>query len=106
MPIMPIGVSIHPIRPSGISRGIALERDRLESFESNRQAFGYSSKRATYSEADLIFEADALRRGYLTRPRGIARYYRDHGMLPPRYMAEQIPKFEFTNFDIGDLAVG
>src|SRR5207244_6420100 len=97
----PIGLPIDSIRPSRISRGIAAERDRLESFESKRQAFSYSSKWATYTEADLIFEADALRLGYLTRPRGIARYYRDHGMLPPRYIAEQIPKFEFTNFDIG-----
>jgi hypothetical protein len=106
MPIMPIGLPIHSIRPSRISRGIAAERDRLESLESKRQAFSYCSRRATSSEADLIFEADALRFGYLTKPRGIPRYYRDHGMLPPRYLAEQIPKFEFTNFDIGYLAAG
>jgi hypothetical protein len=104
MPIMPIGLSIDPIRPSRTSRGIATQRDRLEGAEGKRQSFGYSSRQATYSEADLIFEADARRLGYLNRPRGIARYYRDHGMLPPRYVAEQIPKFESTNFDINGLA--
>ena len=105
MPIMPIGLPIHSIRPSRRSRGIAAQRDRLESPESKRQAFSHSSRRATTSsEAHLIFQADALRLGYLTKPRGIARYYRDHGMLPPRYLAEQIPKFEFTNFEIGYLA--
>jgi hypothetical protein len=104
MPIMPIGLSIDPVRPSRRSGGIAAQRDGLEGIESKRQAFGYSSTRTTHSEADLIFEADAERLGYRNRPRGIARYYRDHGMLPPRYIAEQIPRFELTNVDLSQFA--
>lgn len=30
----------------------------------------------------------------------MARYYRDYGMLPPRYSVEQIPRFELTSFDL------
>jgi hypothetical protein len=52
------------------------------------------------TEADLIFRADAEYLGYLNRPRGMARYYRHYGMLPPRYLAESIRRFEFTNLDM------
>lgn len=104
MPIMPIGLSIDPVRPSGRPRGIATRRDGLEGAESKRQAFGHPPRRTAYSEADLIFEADAERLGYRKRPRGIARYYRDQGMLPPRYIAEQIPRFELTNVDLSQFA--
>jgi hypothetical protein len=39
-------------------------------------------------DAEAFFRADAEKLGYLTDPRGMARYYRDHGMLPPRYLEE------------------
>jgi hypothetical protein len=52
----------------------------------------------------VIFKLDAARLGYLDTPRGLAAYYRAFGMLPPRYLAESLPRLEFTNFDL-DLVV-
>jgi len=56
------------------------------------------------TEADLIFRADAEQLGYLHRPRGMARYYRAYGILPPRYLDEELRKFEFTHFDFDLIA--
>jgi hypothetical protein len=100
MPIMRIGVPINPVRPGGPDSGTAARRNRMESPESKRQAFG---ARPRITEADLIFMRDAAELGYLNRPRGLSAYYRAFGMLPPRYFAEDLPRVEFTNFDLNVL---
>jgi hypothetical protein len=101
MPILSIGVPIYPNDPQRSDRREAAWRERMEGAESKRQTFGLSSRAA---EADVIFRLDAVDLGYLDRPRGLAAYYRAFGMLPPRYLAEDLPKIEFTNFDLNLLA--
>jgi len=40
-------------------------------------------------DADAFFRADAERLGYeVSRPGQMAKYYRTHGILPPRYLEE------------------
>lgn len=51
-------------------------------------------------DADAFFRADAERLGYLTRPHGMAEYYRDHGMLPPRYVEEGVRQMEVNGLDL------
>lgn len=51
-------------------------------------------------DADAFFRADAERLGYLSRPHGMAEYYRDHGMLPPRYLDEGLRQMELTGLDL------
>ena len=103
MPIMRIGVPIDSSRPERPAGREAAWRDRMEGTESERQAFG---NRTQFTEADLIFRMDAEDLGYLSRARGLAAYYRDHGMLPPRYLAEDLPRIEFTNFDLSLIVAG
>jgi hypothetical protein len=76
----------------------------VEGAQVQRQAIHSSSPVSVVVDADLIFRADATRLGYLERPRGLAEYYRAHGMLPPRYLAESVPRHEFTNFDLELMA--
>ena len=73
----------------------------MEGSEGKRQAFRAPSRS---TEADMIFMRDAAELGYLDRPRGLSAYYREFGMLPPRYLAEVLPGIEFTNFDLNLLA--
>ncbi len=101
MPIVPIGVPINSVRPGQSDSRDAAWRNRMESVEGQRQTFLAASRTA---EADVIFRLDAAELGYLNRPRGLAAYYRAFGMLPPRYLAEDLPKIEFTNFDVNVLA--
>ena len=101
MPIMRIGVPIDSSCPEQPAGRDATWRDRMESLESKRQAF---RTRTQLTEADVIFRIDAEDLGYLSRARGLAAYYRDHGMLPPRYLAEDLPRIEFTNFDLGEVS--
>lgn len=97
MPILPIGVPVNSVRPRGPEGGDAAWRTRVEGIEGERQTF---RARSAITEADLIFRRDAARLGYLDKPRGLAAYYRAFGMLPPRYLAEDLPRIEFTNFDL------
>jgi hypothetical protein len=76
----------------------------VEGAQVQRQTIRSSSSPQLVVDADLIFRADATRLGYLERPRGLAEYYRAYGMLPPRYLAESIPRHEFTNFDLELIA--
>jgi hypothetical protein len=101
MPIMPIGVPIDSTATRRSHGREAAWRNRMEGFESKRQAFGVVAR---ITEADLMFRLDASHLGYLSRPRGLAAYYRAFGMLPPRYLAEGLPKIEFTNMDVNLLA--
>lgn len=101
MPILQIGVPINSTGPRRLDSREAAWRNRMEGSQSERQAFGVA---AQVSEADLIFRLDAAELGYLDRPRGLSAYYRAHGMLPPRYLAEDLPRIEFTNFDLNHLA--
>lgn len=103
MPIMPIGLPISSIRPRGPKGGDAPWRSRVEGTESERPAFRSPSG---ITEADLIFRFDAARLGFMDRPRGLSAYYRAFGMLPPRYLAEILPRVEFTNFDLSQLVDG
>ena len=100
MPVLSINVPVDPVRPRGSPGGEAPQRHGLESTEGQRSSLAHLSRYQVATEADLIFRIDAEQLGYLNRPRGLARYYRDYGMLPPRYIAEQIPRFEFTNLDL------
>ena len=53
------------------------------------------------ADADAYFRRDAERLGYLNGdPRGMAKYYRDHGILPPRYLDESVPEHEVTGLDL------
>jgi hypothetical protein len=52
------------------------------------------------ADGDAFLRADAERLGYLTSPRGMARYLRDFGMLPPRYMDESLRGVEVTGLEI------
>lgn len=101
MPIMSIGVPIDSTDSRRSDGREATWRNRMEGVESKRQAFGAFPR---IGEADLIFRLDARELGYLNRPRGLSAYYRAFGMLPPRYLAEDLPRIEFTNFDMDLLA--
>lgn len=103
MPVMRVGVPIDSSRPGGTACRDASWRDRMEGLESKRQAFG---TRTHFTDADVIFRIDAENLGYLSRARGLAAYYRDHGMLPPRYLSEQLPRIEFSNFDLTEVVAG
>lgn len=97
MPVVRIGLPIHSV-PVGSDLGReAPRRDGLEITEGERPPL------ATAPDADELFRLDAVRLGYLNRPRGMARYYRDHGMLPPRYLSFALRKREFTNFEFERL---
>jgi hypothetical protein len=101
MPVVPIGLPINSIPLGSDYRREDSRRDGLESTQGERQAL------AVETEADELFRLDAIQLGYLTRPRGMARYYREHGMLPPRYLSFAVRRREFTNFDLdrgGDTA--
>jgi hypothetical protein len=76
----------------------------MEGAQVERQAIETAQTSINF-DADLIFRADANRLGYLERGRGMARYYRDHGILPPRYLAESLRRREFTNFDLERFAL-
>jgi hypothetical protein len=101
MPIMPIGLSVNSVRPGRPDGGEAAWRNRMEGAEGKRQAF---RPETNLTEADLIFRLDAADLGFLNRPRGMAAYYRAFGMLPPRYLTEDLPRIEYTNFDLSRLA--
>lgn len=100
MPVLQLNVPIDPVRPRGSPGGEPPQRHGLESTESQRSSLAHLSRYQVITEADLIFRIDAAKLGYLEEPRGMARYYRDYGMLPPRYSVEQIPRFELTSFDL------
>ena len=87
MPVLSINVPVDPVRPRGSPGGEAPQRHGLESTEGQRSSLAHLSRYQVATEADLIFRIDAEQLGYLNRPRGLARYYRDYGMLPPRYIA-------------------
>lgn len=60
--------------------------------------------------AEAYFRQDAERLGYLTQATPghslhngkccLAKYYRDHGMLPPRYLDESVRQKELTGLDL------
>lgn len=100
MPVMSIGLPVDSIRLGDTGRGDTARRHRVEGSPCERQPFNPTAFSDVQIEADLIFREDAESLGYLTKPRGMARYYRDHGILPPRYVNEDLPRREFTNFDI------
>lgn len=66
------------------------------------------------TEADDLFRQDALRLGYLPEDehepgngRGLARYFRDHGIVPPENLRRWIPKRELTGFHLdGEIDCG
>lgn len=103
MPIVPIGVPIDPTSPRWSDGREATWRNRMEGIESKRQTFDIGPR---ITEADLIFRLDAAELGFLQQNRGLAAYYRAFGMLPPRYLAEDLPRIEFTNFDLNVLVRG
>lgn len=94
MPVVRIGLPICPVPVGSDLRREAPRRDGLESSEGERPPL------AIAPDADELFRLDATRLGYLNRPRGMARYYRDHGILPPRYLTFGLRHREFTNFDL------
>jgi hypothetical protein len=101
MPIMQIGLSINSVCPRRLDGGEAAWRHRMEGPEGKRQALRTNPN---FTAADLIFSLDAADLGFLDRPRGLAAYYRAFDMLPPRYLAEDLPRIEYTNFDLHRLA--
>jgi len=101
MPIMPIGVPVRSVREGRSDSREATSRHRIQDTEGKRQA---PRTNPNFTEADLIFRLDAADLGFLHRPRGLAAYYRAFGMLPPRYLAEGLPRIEYTNFDPHRLA--
>jgi hypothetical protein len=103
MPIMWIGLPVDSTRLARSRCRDSSGRDRVEGAQGERQAIEIAST-SIKVDAELIFRADANRLGYLEHGRGMARYYRDHGILPPRYLAEGIRKLEFTNFDLERVA--
>jgi hypothetical protein len=102
MPIMSIGVPIRSVRDGRSDSGEAAWRHRMEGAESKRQTLRTSP---AFTEADLIFRLDAADLGFMDRPRGLAAYYRAFGMLPPRYITEDLPRIEYTNLDLHRLPV-
>lgn len=58
------------------------------------------------TDGDAFLRADAERLGYLKSPNGMARYLRDFGMLPPRYLDEGLRKKEITGLALDRLQDG
>ena len=61
-------------------------------------------------EADAFFRAAALEAGYLKedphspgKGRGLWRWYRDNGIVPPEQLARQVPSKELTGLNLENL---
>ena len=82
---LPIDLHVNPTGPGRQGSGEAAGDDR---------------------DADTFLRADAERLGYLSDGRGFARYLRDFGILPARYLDENVRAKEITGLDLSRLNAG